>query len=146
MKKLLKSYINQDVYILGYDITKVIETFSLTDDYQSLRLQFKDDYSYMETVGYCFILTQEELDLYRSKIEVENSHQDDTYCVKLTNYIGDIYLNIINDDTKKSVLKKNLDLSEYIMDQATKDLSEISFTIQLEIDTEIKNCKKFIFL
>lgn len=144
MKKLLKTFNNQDVYILGYDITKITETFSITDDYHSLRLQFKDDYGYMETCGYCFILTQEELDLYRSKIEIEDEDQDDTYCVKIPNYTGNIYLDVIDRDKNESVLEDNIDLREYILDQTTEDLSEISFSILLEIGTERKNCKKFI--
>ena len=144
MKKLLKTFNNQDVYILGYDITNIPETFGITDDYESLKLQFKDDYIYMETVGYCFVLTQEELDLYKSKIEIDDVDQDDMYCVKISNYTGNIYLDIVNDDTNNSVLKKNLDLKEYIASQTIEDLSEIYYTILLEINTEIKNCKKFI--
>ena len=144
MKKLLKTFNNQDVYILGYDITNIKETFSITDDYHSLRLQFKDDYRYMETTGFCFILTQEELDLYKSKIETENADSDDIYCVKISNYTGNIYLDVIDDDIEESVLEEELDLEEYVLDQTTEDLSEISFSILLEIETERKNCKKFI--
>jgi hypothetical protein len=86
---ILKSYKTPtDVFICGIDFTHKQETFGITDDYSTIDVQFSDSKKYLDTCGFVFVLTREEI------IEIKDAIDEDDgqNWVLLKDYVGDIEL------------------------------------------------------
>lgn len=131
MKHLIKSYTEfTTIYVLGCDFENRKPTVSLTDDYMNCdcvhtskvdpkNFNIPGGNKSLETGGYLYILTQEELDEEIDDIIRECSSQEG---FKIENFIGDIYVDVL-DEEDNSILKENANLKDYLMYE-TEDETE----------------------
>lgn len=149
MPLLLKKFEQPtNVFVIGQDFTDVCETFSITDDYSSIDLVINDKETTLETDGFVFIFTEEELRENYDKIN-SGSELCDIEVLLLEDFVGEISLKIINERTKQDVLVDNFEnwfnIKEYLMyqdfpltnheDEADED-QETEFTPKLVVKTE----------
>ncbi len=101
----------QDIFILGCDFPKMPETFSLTDDYHLLCIKRGENKLYINTDGYCFILTREEFNNYKDLIvDDESSLEQEGVFIK--DFQGDLILKALNSDGE-DILSPDFDPREY---------------------------------
>lgn len=118
---LLKNYPQPTtIYIVGNSFNDLNPTFSLTDDYQTLLIKSGSHKRFMETDGFCYIMSEAEF-LKNKELLMDDSYQD---FIKIENFEGDIYVKVIDYD-HKDILEDNATLDEYLMFQ-TKDDSHFS--------------------
>ncbi len=127
MKKLIRNFPTPtNVYIVGSDFKHEKETFKITDDYSSFRIQSAIEKGYMDTDGFVFVLTEGEFDNIKHKITDENQE-----CTIINDFQGDLFLDLVSDETGESFLSGNVDLEDYIMHQM--DDTDDSFDVILYI-------------
>lgn len=118
---LLKTYTQPTtIYIVGNDFGGLKETFSLTDDYMSLLIKSGSQQRFMETDGFCFIMTEQEFNERKDDLD-DSSYQD---FIKIENFEGDIHVKVI-DNENNEILEEDATLDDYLMHQ-TKDDAEFS--------------------
>lgn len=112
-----------DIYIIGDDFTDKPETFAITDDYCSLTIRGDDGKeAYIETTGFVFILTKEEILNWKDYLDVElDPGYEDFTIMLLKDYVGEMQL-VAEDDDGKDRLKENI--LELIKDRSRSYISD----------------------
>lgn len=113
MKQLLKQYNTPtDVFVFGItDVKELEESIFLTDDYETLWIQFPDriERFYIDTSGDFSILTRDQLSL------IDEYSEGDL--LVLEGFFGKLSIDVIGDVTETSLLKENFDKKEYLFEQ-----------------------------
>ena len=110
-----------NVYIIGTDFKDEQETFSITDDYCSCNIKSEKNKTSIETDGFVFIYTEDELKSNYDKLWGEDSLEAEVYVLK--HFTGEITLKVIGRDTDKDMLNSELlnewfNIKEYIKHQS----------------------------
>ena len=107
-----KIEVPQDVYIIGDWVKDFDESFKITDDESAFTLRNGDKTIWMNTSGFVYILTTEEL--IANKASFEEGFADN---IVIKNFSGELNLKVINSDNNDIVTAENFDKDEYIYHQ-----------------------------
>lgn len=122
----------QDIYIIGADYKGKEETFAITDDYHMLCVVNGKAKKYMDTDGYVFILTKEQLLEWSDLMWEDPSEMDGQEGLVLHNFSGDIRLRVVTE--KGRDLLHKFDNQNYVMHQIDDESGEDVDDIILDID------------
>lgn len=140
MHTLKKIIIPTTLIVLGTDVQGVTEAFKITDDYHTLMVSNGIDKTYLETDGFVFILTIEELKGYIGKelIKIEDSGCE---FIVLLDYVGELNLKVITDSGKD--ILTSFDPKEYLMHQVERIPGDDVNDYALILSPEQKILKSF---
>lgn len=110
INKIIKQ---QDIFIVANHIEGRDQDILLTDDYCGFDIRVGDKrvLKYIESDGFINILTLDELLKYKEEIIDIN---EDTPCIKLSNFCGDLSIIVVDED---KVEYDDLDTSDYLWHQ-----------------------------
>ena len=107
-----KIEVPQDVYIIGDWVKDFVESFKITDDESAFVLKNGEKTIWMNTSGFVYILTTEELILNKSSFE--EGFADN---VVIKNFSGELILRMKDTDGNDILTEENYDREEYLMHQ-----------------------------
>jgi len=108
---IIKTYTEPtDVFICGIDFINQPETFGITDDYCMLAVQFSDNKEYLDTCGYVYILSRNEIIKIKDHLDQDNGQN----WLLLKDYLGDI--KIYFEDKIGIYPIDNIDVESYLSD------------------------------
>lgn len=129
-----------NVYILsdGLDHDKFTPDFKLTDDYQTLKVESNNSYTYLETMGFVYILTESELLNNLNNLELDSYGENEAILIK--DYYGKIQLQVLIENKDYDIVDKitidNFDKEKYIMYspivEDDKDIEDIVLSFDCE--------------
>lgn len=109
---IIKTYTEPtDVFICGIDFVEKEETFGITDDYCILVVKGTDKKKLIDTCGFVFINTKEEMIAMQGALE-EDENQEWFF---LKDYVGDISIHFEDDEENEYPIDE-VDLDEYLSD------------------------------
>lgn len=120
-----------NVYIVGEDFKNLPETFSITDDYHSCAISNGFEKRYIDTDGFVFIYSEEEFNNNKHLIEYPSQEY-----VLLKNFVGEIHVKVVDSDSN-NILKKDVNLKDYLMYQTEEDTDFDDVVIVLPLSTEL---------
>lgn len=127
---ILKTFENPtNLFISGIDFIKQSETFSITDDYCTLATTLNGlSYTHLETCGFVFILTEEEL---LKIIPTIDLNDDSDECLFIKNFVGTIDL-FMKSSTGVIWLPDPIDFKEYLQYQNSPEVDWYDVFLNLE--------------
>ena len=148
----IKEYLEPtNVYILsdGLDCDKFIPDFKLTDDYQSLKVESNNSYTYLETMGFVYILTESELRNNLHNLELDNYGDYEAILVK--DYVGKIQLQVLVEGEDFNIVDRinetNFIKEDYLMYSIGEEGDELEdIVLSFDCDYKIKevNLKELV--
>lgn len=147
----------QRIYIFGSDFDDKQQTFSTTDDYDTVDL-YKEGkrLETMDICGVCFIYTEDEYQENKDTIDEDGAGGVDV--VILEDFVGKIYVDVrytdfnmqtrVSSIVSDSLLKSDADINEYLkyetIDEDEDDSENDNYTLDciLFIDGEFSSSNK----
>lgn len=135
MKQLLKQFDEpEDIFVFGTsDVPRCLESIFLTDDYETLWIQFPDriERFYIDTNGSFSILDREEL------LCIDEYSEGDL--LVLEQFTGKLYIDVIEDVSGNSILKEYIDRNSDLFYQLLpydqwKDYPEFNLIVEGDYD------------
>lgn len=145
----------QRIYIFGSDFEDKEQTFSTTDDYDTVDLYTNGKFSeMMDICGVCFIYTEEEYQENKDVIDENSSGGVDV--VILEDFVGKISVDVryttfnmktfVSSIVSDSLLKPDANIDEYLkhetIDEDDSENDNYIFSCVLFIDGEYSSFKK----
>jgi hypothetical protein len=137
VKKLVLKSITEptDVYVLGCYVSGIKEVFKVDDDYTSFSITNGHNIDHLDTSGHVFILTREELEKIEKK-DITFRGESNENILKLSNFCGDILLNVVSIKTHEAY--DEFDIDDYILHQVPED-NDWSILVVIPENTDINN-------
>lgn len=102
----------QDIYVIGDYIENLEPLICLTDDEYPFDLKVGNNTpNFVETSGFVYILTKEELLTLKGKLNEDELFADN---LVIENFCGEIVLKVISENNNDLVTNENFDPKEYI--------------------------------
>ena len=137
MKKLIKSFNNETVYIIGYNIKDVEPTFILDKPFSNFRrncsIKNKDSDSwFIETQNEVYIITEPEYFKYISNGQLKRRLDLEDWFVE-ENFTGNLYIDVYGGDTEESIFEPISEdfLSKPIIEQVNDDTNDSWYDVTL---------------
>ena len=137
MNKLIKSFNNETVYIIGYNIKDVEPTFILDKPFSSFRrncsIKNKDSDSwFIETQNEVYIITEPEYFKYISNGQLKRRLDLEDWFVE-ENFTGNLYIDVYDGYTEESIFEPTYEdfLSKPIIEQVNDDTNDSWYDVTL---------------
>lgn len=130
------------IYLIGADFTDKQQTFGLTDDECAITVKCPTEDAWMDTCGFVFIYTQEELDANIDSLDASGYESKITF----KDYVGNIKLEAkceIEKGVFEDAFVDELDLTEYVMYQYKDEYEDLDVDVFLVMDQDFDSNENF---